>query len=78
MKKFGLENDRHIRTYTAILNIKFSIGVCGCYQSILKASQLTQVKRIIKYINGINGIYEYEIMYSYDTSFIRVRYCDVN
>jgi hypothetical protein len=39
-------------------DITFDVGVCARYQVDPKMSHLTQVKRILKYVNGIsdNGI----------------------
>lgn len=55
------------------LDITFSVGVCERYQAKLKASHLTQVKRIMKYINGTC---DYGILYSHGTISILVGYCD--
>lgn len=54
-------------------DITFSIGVCARYQCKLKASHLTQVKRIMKYINGTC---DHGILYYHDTNSILVRYYD--
>ncbi|XP_058746185.1 uncharacterized mitochondrial protein AtMg00810-like [Vicia villosa] len=54
--------------------ITFVVGVCARYQAKSKASHLTQVKRIMKYINGTC---DYDILYSHDTNSISVG-CDVN
>lgn len=54
-------------------DITFLVGACALYQAKPKVSQLTQVKRIIKYINGTC---DYGILYSHDTKSILVWYCD--
>ncbi|XP_058775720.1 uncharacterized mitochondrial protein AtMg00810-like [Vicia villosa] len=53
----------------------FSVGVCRIYQSKPKASHLTQVKRISKYVNGTS---DYGILYSYSTNSTRVEYYDAD
>lgn len=45
-------------------DITFLIGMYGCYLAKPKVIHVTQVKRIIKYINGIS---DYDILYSHDT-----------
>jgi len=42
-------------------DITFTVGVCARYQAEPKMSHLTQVKRILKYINNTS---DYEILYS--------------
>jgi hypothetical protein len=42
-------------------DITFAVGVCARYQAEPKMSHLTQVKRILKYINSTS---DYEILYS--------------
>jgi hypothetical protein len=49
-------------------DITFVVGVCVIYRAESKASHLTQVKRIMKYI----------ILYSHDIDYILVGYCDVD
>lgn len=46
-------------------DITFSVGVCARYQDKHKTNHLTQVKRILKYINGTC---DYNILYSHDTN----------
>lgn len=60
---------------TSILDITFVVGVCARYQAKPKASYLTQVKRIIKYINGTC---DYNILYSHDINLILVGYYDAD
>jgi len=43
-------------------DITFAVGVCARYQAEPKMSHLTQVKRILKYINSTSN---YEILYSH-------------
>jgi hypothetical protein len=42
-------------------DITYDVGVCARYQADPKVSHLTQVKRILKYVNGTS---DYGIMYS--------------
>ncbi|MCH83694.1 gag-pol polyprotein [Trifolium medium] len=56
-------------------DITFALGVCARYQVKPKVSHLTQVKRILKYINGTH---EYGILYSHVTSSMLVGYCDAD
>lgn len=56
-------------------DITFAIGIYARWQENLKDNHLTQVKRVIKYINGSC---DYGIMYSYDTNSIIVEYYDVD
>lgn len=49
------------------------VGAYVRYQTNPKVSYLTQVKRILKYINET---YDYDILYSHDTNLILVGYCD--
>ncbi|XP_050920470.1 uncharacterized mitochondrial protein AtMg00810-like [Lathyrus oleraceus] len=60
---------------TSMFDITFVVGVCARYQVNLKASHLTQVKRILKYINGT---YDYGLLYSHDINLILVGYCDAD
>lgn len=46
------------------IDIIFAINVCSRYKAKPKDDHLTEVKRILKYINGA---YEYGIIYSHDT-----------
>ncbi|WJX29433.1 hypothetical protein P8452_18074 [Trifolium repens] len=43
-------------------DITYVVGVCARYQADPKVSHLTQVKRILKYVNGTS---DYGIMYSH-------------
>lgn len=54
-------------------DIPFYVGVCSNYQANPKMSHLTQVKRIIKYINGT---FDHGLLYSFDTKSFIVGYCD--
>ncbi|XP_050916010.1 secreted RxLR effector protein 161-like [Lathyrus oleraceus] len=56
-------------------DITFSVGVCARYQVKPKVGQLTQVKRIMKYINGTC---DYGILYSHDNYSIIAWYYDVD
>lgn len=56
-------------------DITFSKGVCFRYQANPTIRHLTQVKHIIKYINGTFG---YGILYYFETNFTLVGYCDVD
>ncbi|MCI13365.1 gag-pol polyprotein, partial [Trifolium medium] len=56
-------------------DIAYVVGVCVRHQDKPKVSHLTQVKRIIKYINGTC---DYGILYSHETNPTLVGYCDVD
>jgi len=56
-------------------NVTFIVGVCARYQVEPKMSHLTQVKRILKYINSTS---DYEILYSHSENSMLVGYCDVD
>jgi hypothetical protein len=56
-------------------DITFAFGVCAKYQAEPKMSHLTQVKRILKYVNGTS---DYGILYSHCESHILVGYCDAD
>jgi len=56
-------------------DITFAIGVCVTYQAEPKMSHLTQVKRILKYINSTN---DYGILYSYNENSKLMGYCDAD
>ena len=56
-------------------DITFAVGVCARYQSEPKSSHLTQVKRILKYINGTS---DYGILFTHDTNFKLTGYCDAD
>ena len=55
--------------------ITFVVGVCGRYQAKPKMSHLTQVKRILKYINITN---DYGILDSYIEDSKLMGYCDAD
>jgi hypothetical protein len=56
-------------------DITFAVGVCARYQAEPKISHLTQVKRILKYVNGTC---DYGIMYSHYENTTLVGYCDAD
>jgi gluconate kinase len=56
-------------------NITFALGVCARYQVEPKMSHLTQVKRILKYINSTS---EYGILYTSCENTKLIGYCDVD
>jgi len=56
-------------------NITFVVGVCARYQDEPKMSHLTQVTRILKYINGTT---DYGILYSHNENSKLIGYCDVD
>ncbi|MCI22814.1 gag-pol polyprotein [Trifolium medium] len=56
-------------------DIKFAVGVCARYQAEPKMSHLTQVKRILKYVNGTS---DYGILYSHKEDSVLVGYCDAD
>jgi hypothetical protein len=56
-------------------DITFDVGVCVRYQAEPKVSHLTQVKRILKYVNGTC---DYGLMYSHGESCEPVGYCDAD
>jgi len=56
---------------TSRLDITFAVGVCARYQAEPKMSHLTQVKRILKYINSTN---DYEILYSHSENSLLIGY----
>jgi hypothetical protein len=55
--------------------ITFALGVCARYQAEPKMSHLTQVKRILKYINSTS---DYGILYSSCENSKLIGYCDVD
>ena len=55
--------------------ITFAVGVCARYQAEPKMSHLTQVKRILKYINSTS---DYGIMYSHSKNPMLIGYCDAD
>ncbi|KAK2417316.1 putative mitochondrial protein [Trifolium repens] len=56
-------------------DITYAVGVCARYQADPKVSHLTQVKRILKYVNGTS---DYGIMYSHCESSTLYGYCDAD
>jgi len=55
--------------------IIFDVGVCARYQADPKMSHLTQVKRILKYINSAS---DYGILYSSYENSKQIGYCDAD
>lgn len=53
-------------------DVTFAVGVCARYQYEPKMSHITQVKRILKYINGTS---EYGTLYSHNANSLLTRYC---
>ncbi|KAK2445248.1 putative mitochondrial protein [Trifolium repens] len=56
-------------------DITYAVGVCARYQADPKVSHLTQVKRILKYVNGTS---DYGIMYSHCENSTLYGYCDAD
>jgi hypothetical protein len=56
-------------------DITFVVGVCARYQAEPKRSHLTQVKRILKYINSTS---DYGILYSSTENSKLIGYCDAD
>jgi len=56
-------------------DITFVVGVCARYQVEPKMSHLTQMKRILKYINITS---DYEILYSYSEDYKLMGYYDAD
>ncbi|KAL2984809.1 hypothetical protein AAZX31_12G111100 [Glycine max] len=56
-------------------DITYAVGVCARYQANPKISHLTQVKRILKYVNGTS---DYGIMYCHCSNPMLVGYCDAD
>ncbi|XP_050890831.1 uncharacterized mitochondrial protein AtMg00810-like [Lathyrus oleraceus] len=56
-------------------DITFFVGVCARYQSEPKMSHITQVKRILKYINGTS---DYGILYSHNENSLLIGYRDAD
>jgi hypothetical protein len=56
-------------------DITFAVGVCARYQANPKMSHLTQVKRILKYVNGTS---DYGILYAHDENSKLIGYCDAD
>ncbi|XP_050919039.1 uncharacterized mitochondrial protein AtMg00810-like [Lathyrus oleraceus] len=59
----------------SIPDITFVVGVCARYQSEPKMSHITQVKRILKYINGTS---DYGILHSHNANSLLIGYCDAD
>ncbi|WJX67886.1 hypothetical protein P8452_52313 [Trifolium repens] len=55
--------------------ITFAVDVCARYQAEPKMSHLTQVKRILKYVNDTS---DYGILYSHYENSMLVGYCDAD
>ncbi|KAK2388640.1 putative mitochondrial protein [Trifolium repens] len=56
-------------------DITYAVGVCARYQADPKVSHLTQVKRILKYVNGTS---DYGIMYSHCENSTLYGSCDAD
>lgn len=56
-------------------DVNFVVGVCPRYQPEPKVSHISQVKRILKYVKGTS---EYGILYSHDSNYMLVGYCDAD
>ena len=56
-------------------DITFLVGVCAIYQSEPKMAHITQVKRILKYINGNN---HYGKLNSHNANSMLIGYCDAD
>ncbi|XP_050902770.1 uncharacterized mitochondrial protein AtMg00810-like [Lathyrus oleraceus] len=56
-------------------DITFVVGVCARYETEPKMSHITQVKRILKYINGTS---DYGMVYSHNANSMLIGYCDAN
>jgi len=56
-------------------DITFVVGVCARYQAEPKMSHLTQVKRILKYINDTS---DYGILYYHSENSMLIGYCDAD
>lgn len=56
------------------LDITFIVRVYARYQFETKMSQITQVKRILKYTNGTS---DYGMLYSHNENSMLIGYCDV-
>ncbi|XP_050876651.1 secreted RxLR effector protein 161-like [Lathyrus oleraceus] len=77
VKKFGMENASHKRTPapTHLKLTKDEKGVYERYQSEPKKSHITQVKRILKYINGTS---DYGMLYYHNANSMLIGYCDAD
>ncbi|KAL0551736.1 hypothetical protein IC582_010825 [Cucumis melo] len=56
-------------------DIAYAVGICARYQADPRITHLEAIKRILKYVHGIN---DFGMMYSYDTTPTLVRYCDAD
>jgi hypothetical protein len=56
-------------------DIAFAVGVCARYQADPKVSHLTEVKRILKYVNGTIN---YGLLYTHSNDSRLVGYCDAD
>ncbi|XP_050888634.1 uncharacterized mitochondrial protein AtMg00810-like [Lathyrus oleraceus] len=56
-------------------DITFVVGLCARYPFEPKMSHITQVKRIMKYINGTS---DYGMLYSHNANPLLVGYCDAD
>ncbi|XP_050916692.1 uncharacterized mitochondrial protein AtMg00810-like [Lathyrus oleraceus] len=56
-------------------DITFVVGVCARYQSEPKMSHITQVKRILKYIDETS---DYGMLYSHNANSLLIGYCDAD
>jgi hypothetical protein len=56
-------------------DITFAVGVCARYQAEPKISHITQVKRILKYVNGTS---DYGILFSHGNDSRLIGYCDAD
>ena len=72
---YHLKNLLYQLYHTILHDIAFNVGVCARYQSTPKESQLTAVKRIIRYINGTP---DYGLWYSKDSNACLARYSDAD
>ncbi|XP_050919440.1 uncharacterized mitochondrial protein AtMg00810-like [Lathyrus oleraceus] len=55
--------------------ITFVVGLCARYHYEPKMIHITQVKRILKYINGTS---DYGMLYSHNASSLLIGYCDAD
>jgi len=60
---------------TSRRDITFAVGVCARFQAEPEMSHLTQVKRILKYINSTS---DYGILYSSSENSKLIGYCDAD
>lgn len=74
-EKLIKSHDKTIKSITKKYRPEPEIRVCARFQANSKASSLAQIKRIMRYVNGICN---YCILYSQDTNLILVGYCVIN